>query len=67
LKVAANSSKVETNGIGGVLLRERLEAAGWRYEDSRPSVRAPWTISGAANRVALGLDEAGSLSTEENS
>jgi predicted RNase H-like nuclease len=32
-KVAANSSNVETNGLGGVLLRERLEAAGWRYED----------------------------------
>ncbi|HWA53792.1 MAG TPA: DUF429 domain-containing protein [Solirubrobacterales bacterium] len=32
-KVAANSSNVATKGLGGVLLREMLEAAGWRYED----------------------------------
>jgi predicted RNase H-like nuclease len=32
-KVAANSSNVATNGLGGVLLRQRLEAVGWRYED----------------------------------
>jgi predicted RNase H-like nuclease len=32
-KVAANSSNVATSGLGGILLRERLEAAGWTYED----------------------------------
>jgi len=32
-KVAANSSNVATSGLGGVLLRERLETVGWKYED----------------------------------
>ena len=32
-KVAANSSNVATKALGGVVLRERMEAAGWRYED----------------------------------
>ncbi len=32
-KVAANSSNVATDGLGGVLLRERLEAVGWKYEN----------------------------------
>jgi predicted RNase H-like nuclease len=32
-KVAANSSNVATKALGGVVLRERLEGAGWRYED----------------------------------
>jgi predicted RNase H-like nuclease len=32
-KVAANSSNVATKALGGVVLRMRMEEAGWTYED----------------------------------
>jgi predicted RNase H-like nuclease len=32
-KVAANSSNVATKALGGVVLRGRMEEAGWTYED----------------------------------
>jgi predicted RNase H-like nuclease len=45
-KVAANSSNVATKALGGVVLRRRLEVAGWRLEDGLGSAGdAPKTVS----------------------
>jgi predicted RNase H-like nuclease len=43
-KVAANSSNVATKALGGVVIRRRMEEAGWAYEDGLGS-------AGGAGRI----------------